>query len=122
MNYITGTHRHQTYFATLDDQVSADNAVRLIDAFVDKLELAKLGFTTTVHKSEGRPLTGRYANALLPPCISASNASNYNPAPVGKKSGEGERFITTINLSLSKEMINYDINFLDYLRVHRMQC
>ena len=51
MNYITGTHRHQTYFATLDDQVSADNAVRLMDAFVDKLDLAKLGFTTTVHKS-----------------------------------------------------------------------
>ena len=55
MNYITGTHRHQTYFATLDDQVSADNGVRLMDAFVDKLDLAKLGFTNTVHKSEGRP-------------------------------------------------------------------
>ena len=49
MNYITGTHRHQIYFATLDDQVSADNAVRLMDAFVDKLDLAKLGFTNTVH-------------------------------------------------------------------------
>ena len=57
MNYITGTHRHQTYFATLDDQVSADNAARLIDAFVDKLDLAKLGFTNTVHKSEGRQKT-----------------------------------------------------------------
>ena len=55
MNYITGTSRHQTYFATLDDQVCADNPVRLIDAFIDKLELAKLGFTNTVHKSEGRP-------------------------------------------------------------------
>jgi transposase len=55
MNYITGSSRHQTYFATLDDHVSADNGVRLIDAFVDKLELAKLGFTNTVHKSEGRP-------------------------------------------------------------------
>ena len=38
MNYITGTHRHQTY--TLDDQVSADNAVRLMDAFVDKHDLS----------------------------------------------------------------------------------
>lgn len=55
MNYITGTNRHQSYFATLEDQVSSDNAVRLIDAFVDKLDLAKLGFTNTVHKSEGRP-------------------------------------------------------------------
>ena len=55
MNYITGTHRYQTYFATLDDQVSADNTVRLMDSFVDKLYLTKLGFTNTVHKSEGRP-------------------------------------------------------------------
>ena len=55
MNYITGTSRHQTYFATLDDQVSLDNAARLMDAFVDKLDLARLGFTNTVHKSEGRP-------------------------------------------------------------------
>src|SRR5207253_6127639 len=31
------------------------NAVRLIDAFIDKLELEKLGFTNTGHKSEGRP-------------------------------------------------------------------
>ena len=55
MNFATGTCRHQTYFATLDDQVAADNSVRLMDAFVDKLELQKLGFANTVHKSEGRP-------------------------------------------------------------------
>ena len=55
MNFVTGTSRHQTYFATLDDQVAVDNPVRLVDAFVDKLQLQKLGFTNTVHKSEGRP-------------------------------------------------------------------
>ena len=55
MNFVTGTSRHQTYFATLDDQVAADNPVRLVDAFVDKLQLQKLGFTNTAHKSEGRP-------------------------------------------------------------------
>jgi len=55
MNFIAGTSRHQTYFATLDDQVAPDNSVRLIDAFVDKLQLQKLGFTRTVHNSEGRP-------------------------------------------------------------------
>jgi len=55
MNFIEGTSRHQTYFATLDDQLSSDNPVRLIDAFVDKLQLEKLGFTHIVHKSEGRP-------------------------------------------------------------------
>jgi Transposase domain (DUF772) len=35
--------------------VAADNPVRLMDAFIDKLDLAQLGFTSTVHKSEGRP-------------------------------------------------------------------
>ena len=62
MQFIQGNKRNQTYFATLDDQVSADNPVRLIDAFIDKLELQKLGFTGTMHKSEGRP---PYAPAVL---------------------------------------------------------
>ena len=55
MQFIQGSNRHQTYFATLEDQVSADNPVRLIDAFIDKLDLQKLGFISTEHKSEGRP-------------------------------------------------------------------
>jgi hypothetical protein len=52
---IGGNNRHQTYFSSLEDQVTADNPVRLMDAFVEKLELEKLGFTHTVHKFEGRP-------------------------------------------------------------------
>ena len=36
MQFITGQQRNQTYFATLDDQVAADNLVRLMDAFIDK--------------------------------------------------------------------------------------
>lgn len=55
MQFISGQPRHQTYFSTLEDQVSADNPVRLIDAFIDKLDLQKLGFSKTVHSSEGRP-------------------------------------------------------------------
>jgi transposase len=55
MQYIQGNNRNQTYFITLDDQLAADNPVRLIDAFVDKLDLQKLGFTGTLSKSEGRP-------------------------------------------------------------------
>jgi hypothetical protein len=51
-NYIEGTNRCQNYFSTLEAQVSADNAVRLIDAFIDKLDLEKLRFAKTVHKSE----------------------------------------------------------------------
>ena len=55
MQFIQGQPRHQTYFATLEDQVTTDNPVRLIDAFIDKLDLQKLGFQKTVHHSEGRP-------------------------------------------------------------------
>ena len=55
MQFIQGNNRYQTFFMTLEEQVSADNAVRLMDAFVDKLDLKKLGFTNTVHKNEGRP-------------------------------------------------------------------
>ena len=47
--------RNIHYFATLEDRVSADNPVRLMDAFIDKLDLHKLGFSKTVHHSEGRP-------------------------------------------------------------------
>ena len=62
MQFIPGSNRHQSYFSTLEEQVSADNAVKLIDAFIDKLDLQQLGFTNTVHKSEGRP---PYAPAVL---------------------------------------------------------
>jgi len=33
-------------FSTLDGLVSTDNAVRLLDAFVEKLEMEKLGFVS----------------------------------------------------------------------------
>ena len=55
MQFIVGINRNQTYFTTPDDQVAADNPVRLMDAFLEKLDLEKLGFRRTVHKSEGRP-------------------------------------------------------------------
>jgi hypothetical protein len=61
MQFITGTDRHQSYFSTLEDQVSADNPVRLIDAFIDKLELQQLGFTKTI------PLSGASVRSLTFP-------------------------------------------------------
>ena len=55
MQFIQGTNRQQTYFTTADELVSAYNAVRLMDAFIDKLDLQKLGLSGTVHKSKGCP-------------------------------------------------------------------
>ena len=62
MQFIEGNNRHQTYFTKPDEQVSADNAVRLMDAFINKLDLQKLGFTGNIHNSEGR---SPYAPAVL---------------------------------------------------------
>ena len=62
MQYIQGSSRHQSYFSTLEDQVMSDNPVRLIDAFINKLDLEQLGFQKTVDKSEGRPA---YAPTVL---------------------------------------------------------
>jgi transposase len=62
IQFITGSNRHQTFFSTLEDQVTADNLMQLIDAFVDKLDLQKMGFIQTFHKSEGRP---SFAPAVL---------------------------------------------------------
>ena len=59
MQFIQGQQRNQTCFATLEDQVAADNPVRLMDAFIDKLDLQKLGFQKTVHNSEGRPIPSK---------------------------------------------------------------
>ena len=55
MEFIQGSNRQQSYFSFLEQQVSSHNAVRLMDVFVEKLDLLQLGFTSTVYKSEGRP-------------------------------------------------------------------
>jgi hypothetical protein len=57
---VAGSNRHQTYFSSLEEHVSTDNPVRLMHAFVEKLEREKLGFTHTVHKSEARLMHRRY--------------------------------------------------------------
>lgn len=55
MQHILSKNRHQIEFTSLDDLIEADNTVRFVDAFVDKLELNQLGFTLNTLKKEGRP-------------------------------------------------------------------
>ena len=47
MNTIQGIPRHQMQFTSLDDFIGTENSVRIIDAFVEKLDLVKLGISTT---------------------------------------------------------------------------
>jgi transposase len=55
--FVEGCDRSQNTFfpALLDDYVAEDNPVRAIDAFVDGLDLGKLGFTRVEPLMTGRP-------------------------------------------------------------------
>ncbi len=55
--FIEGEHRHQStlFPELLDNYISEDNAVRLVDVFVDELDLRLLGFVRATPKATGRP-------------------------------------------------------------------
>src|ERR1035437_7701590 len=55
--HVNGTHRHQTILFpdTLDKYVDAENPVRFIDAFIDSLNIEKLGFKNSITCDTGRP-------------------------------------------------------------------
>ena len=56
MNIKMGTARDEVITICLNDTVEKDSVVRLIDAFVDALDLEALGFTKTKPKKEGCPI------------------------------------------------------------------
>lgn len=55
--FVEGAQRSQTTLLPecLDDFIAEDNPVRIVDAFVEELELASLGFEGTMPASTGRP-------------------------------------------------------------------
>jgi transposase len=55
--FVEGADRDQASFlpARLEDYVAPDNPVRVIDAFVDELDLAELGFARVQPAATGRP-------------------------------------------------------------------
>ena len=55
--FIEGADRRQAMLLpeTLDDYVDEDNSVRVVDAFIDALDLAALGFDGVVPETTGRP-------------------------------------------------------------------
>ncbi|MCK9216422.1 MAG: transposase [Firmicutes bacterium] len=57
MKYIAGEDRFQIAFLPdcIDDYVSEDNPVRVIDAFVNQLDMDKLGFIRAIPNNTGRP-------------------------------------------------------------------
>ena len=63
--FIEGENRFQStlFPESLDDYIAEDNAIRLIDAFVNKRDLVKLGFKRAEPSATGRP--GYHPSMLL---------------------------------------------------------
>src|SRR5215203_453706 len=63
--FVEGVDRSQTtlFPESLDDWIDENNPVRVIDAFVDALDLGKLGFDGVVPEVTGRP--SYHPSALL---------------------------------------------------------
>jgi transposase len=55
MEFITGVDRLQMQLSSMEESINQDNIVRFVDAFVDKLDLEKLGFQVLKLQKEGRP-------------------------------------------------------------------
>jgi transposase len=54
---VSGTNHSQTtlFPECLDDWIEEDNPVRVLDAFVDALDLGEMGFHGAVPEATGRP-------------------------------------------------------------------
>ena len=55
MDFIKGNNRDQLVFSTLEMQIEQDNPVRIMDTFVEHLDLGQLDFVVSTLKTEGRP-------------------------------------------------------------------
>ena len=51
MQHIQGIARNQMQVSSLEDSIGQDNPVRFIDAFVNLIDLEKIGFTPRVLKT-----------------------------------------------------------------------
>ena len=67
--FIEGESRNQIIFmpACLGDYIDANNPVRVIDLFVDELDLVELGIDGTIDAATGRP--AYHPSLLLKICI-----------------------------------------------------
>ena len=55
--FVDGEERRQSLLSpeSLDDYVTEDNPVRVVEVFIDELDLASLGFEGTEPAATGRP-------------------------------------------------------------------
>nr|WP_225556139.1 hypothetical protein [Flavobacterium columnare] len=52
MQHIQGISRNQLPVSSLEDKITSDNPVRFIDAFIEHIDLQKVGFTAVILKKK----------------------------------------------------------------------
>ena len=77
MGYIQGVDRNQARIVTLDSMVAADSSARLIDAFVESLDMGGLGFGAPA--AEGRPAYDPRSLLKLYVCGRVTRAHSRGP-------------------------------------------
>jgi transposase len=65
MPTLTGINRHQITFTDLETQIEKDNEIRFIDAFVDKLDLKKLGIQSLTQSEKKKAGRASFEDALF---------------------------------------------------------
>lgn len=78
--YVEGADRNQTTLLPecLDDFIAEDNPIRVVDVFVDELDLGSLGFDGATPASTGRP--SYHPAVLLKESISTAISTAYSQA------------------------------------------
>ncbi len=56
MQHIQGEERNQMFMISLESVIAPDAFVRVIDAFVDAIDMKSFGFKHAESKEEGRPV------------------------------------------------------------------
>jgi len=84
--FIEGEDRMQVVLLQqcLDDFIAEDNPVRVVDAFVEELNLRELGFKSVEPSSTGRPSYPRQScssSTSMVISIASSRAAGWNVKP-----------------------------------------
>ena len=82
MQHIQGISRNQLQVSSLEDTIAVDNPVRFIDAFVNSIDLEKIGFTLKLLKTEGRP---SFATPVYSKNLSIWLSQRYSQFPKARK-------------------------------------
>lgn len=65
MPIINGLDRNQITFSSLEDTITADNEIRFIDAFVDKLDLKQLGVQSLTQAEKQKAGRAAFSDSLF---------------------------------------------------------